>query len=728
MNDMFEKAMLKGYIECTLILLVLVGVAGSGKTLFKNLVLGLPLPEFRISTALAEAAVRSMSICQVAVGEGGEGSVEWRLVSSKDMLDMVADAIKGGVPVLKTSWEQQPPPVLHLGTVEKSDSNTTARPEHSTPSSQDKKEAKIHRPDKVPSAGTGTSHASDLERLEAVQDLVAEFFEALETITLDQDLLQNIGSSCGSGKLMDVNWIYIVDSGGQPQFREMLPHFMHDSSAFILMQKLNESLGFIPSIEYRGEGSMMYGAPYQSRLTNEQVLCQYFQAIQSHMSRVFMVGTHRDLEHECSESRAAKDKSLLEAFRPVLGKNLALFQPGNPDQFMFPLNCKTPQPLDKETIERFRKAVMKLCSGKKVKIPLPWFVLEQLLRQLAEKMGVKVLSLAECHEVASKNFHMSPHVCNSAIQYLGQLNIIFYKPHILPGVVFCDSQVVLDKITDLVRCSHELMGGTPGSQVQGKPGDEWLNFRDYGKINIKLLEEEEFSSHYRKGLFTAKHFLWLLKGLLIAANLGKDEYFMPSLLQDLSPKGISNYQNDAQSCAAPMAICYVDKWLPVGIVPSLVAELQNHHGWRPLTKGVKPVCMYHNCMQFQLPGGQSGSVVLIDSIAFLELHLHTSGDIAAKVCPEIREMMLAGLEKAHQSLHYDTAEVEVGFVCSCECRAQTAHLATVDKWGEMWTCSYDQTKGDKLNERHTIWLGSAPETSESERPLMYYYTCSEHMY
>ena len=55
----------------------------------------------------------------------------------------------------------------------------------------------------------------------------------------------------------------------------------------------------------------MCGAPYQSLLTNEQILYQYFQAIQSHRSRVFVVGTFRDKKHECSESRAEKDKALL---------------------------------------------------------------------------------------------------------------------------------------------------------------------------------------------------------------------------------------------------------------------------------------------------------------------------------------------------------------------------------------------------------------------------------
>ena len=41
----------------------------------------------------------------------------------------------------------------------------------------------------------------------------------------------------------------------------------------------------------------------------------YIRAVQSHKTKVFVVGTHRDLESECeSETRDMKNKKLLEAF------------------------------------------------------------------------------------------------------------------------------------------------------------------------------------------------------------------------------------------------------------------------------------------------------------------------------------------------------------------------------------------------------------------------------
>ena len=690
--------MKKGYIKSRLILLVLVGVAGSGKTHFKRLVLGLPPPEFRVSTALAEAAVRSMSVCHVSVNK----EVQWQLVEPKDFQDMIADAIKKGVPLEKSKASQEIPDI-DFGTVNTSEGGSEgSEVPHSS------------RRTDVPNLGKSLAHEPSTllipqEKENVSKDIAQitlESFDALKSININIELLQQIRSSSGSGELLDLDWVCIVDSGGQPQFREMLPHFMCDSSAFIMMQKLNESLGTATSIEYRGEGSKMCGAPYQSKLTNEQVLYQYFQAIQSHKSRLFVVGTFRDKEHECSETRAVKDERLLEAFKPVVRESLVLYQPGNPDQFMFPLNCKTPEAEDEVTANKFRHTVMKFCSGNTFKIPLPWHMLEQLLKQFAAEIRTKVLSIEECYELAKK-VHMDRRMGNAALRFLGRINIIFYKPSILPNVVFSDSQAVLDSITELVRCSHELNGDASGPQTHDMHGSEWLDFRDMGRINIKFLKEKRFSTYYREGLFEAKHFLELLKGMLLAASLGNNEYFMPSLLPDMKLEAVDNMRVPESGHPAPMTIRYLKKWLPVGLVPSLVAELQNSHGWKPLEGTRKPVCMYHNCMEFELPGGKPGSVVLIDSIAFLEIHLHLSTKaehrVATELCSKIRYMVLTGIQKAHMSLHCGSANVEEGFLCSSECGLE-AHIAKLDDERETWNCSRGRRVDDNLCGRHKVWF------------------------
>ena len=99
-RKLYEEAMTRGYVESALALLILVGVTGSGKSLFKRLVLGLSVPGFSPSTPLAESAVRSISICQVAVG-----GVKWVIVGLQEMMKMVAETIRGGVPLLASAWK-----------------------------------------------------------------------------------------------------------------------------------------------------------------------------------------------------------------------------------------------------------------------------------------------------------------------------------------------------------------------------------------------------------------------------------------------------------------------------------------------------------------------------------------------------------------------------------------------------------------------------------------------
>ena len=707
-RKLWKEAMTKGYIESALTILIFVGVMGSGKTLFKHLVLGLPVPEHSPSTPLAESSIRSMSIWQVSVS--GEGNVIWSIVTPKNMLDMVGDVIKTGkVPVLESLWED----IIQLSFSQRTgldelwqfmeDMVYKEMPKHmKQPSDVIDSTSEQQLAELDGSSGQASIKSKGIS-LNSTTALSSQFVTALKEIDIDQKLMQRISESPGCRKLMEIDFVYMVDSGGQPPFREMLPHFVHESSAFVLMQKLNESLGFKPAIKYRGESSKLHGVPYQSQLTNQEILYQYFQAVQSHNSRVFVVGTHRDLEDQCEESGEKKNQMLLEAFRPILGQRIVLYQPGDPDQFMFPVDSKTPKAQDQKTAQAFREAVIKLCLGKKVKIPLPWFVLEQLLRQLAEMLHTKVLSIEECYEVAHRKLHMPHNVCQAAIEYLGNLNIFFYRPRILPRVVFCDSQVILDKITELVRCSHELKGSSSGSLPQNRRGGEWLDFRDYGKITPKLLEE--FPSHYRIGLFSTPDFLNLLRGLLISGELKSGEYFMPSVLPDLPLETVAeNRVRAAAHCPAPMTIHYPKMWLPVGVVPSLVAYLQNHSEWTPVARGGRPACMYRNCMQFELPGGKPGKVTLIDSTKFLEIHVQASIKVARKVCPQIREMVLSGLKEAHKSLHYDPPTAEEGFLCSGECGNSEVHLATLSADGETWRCSEDPCVGDDLNHRQTLWL------------------------
>ena len=665
--------MANGFIEAALAILIFVGVTGSGKSLFQRLVLGQDVPEFSPSTPLA---VRTMSICQVQVH-----GFKWKIVKPEEMMDIVAK----------------------VGAFMHSSKEKNERPKNvSQPSEPNKQLQRLsHTPKDV-------RLSTDKKQPELTQeDEESSFTKALNEIKIDQDLMRKMKSRTGAVKLIDVNFVYILDSGGQPPFRELLPHLVQQSSGIVLFQKLNERLDFKPTIKYREEGVEEEG--YECQLTNEQILHQYFQAVQALNSTVFVIGTHRDLEDKCTESRAEKNRRLLEAFQPTLGGQIAFYKKENPfDELMFPVDSTSRESEEERTAESFRRAVTYHCIKKKgdeKKIPLPWFVLEQLLQLLAEKLNTNVLSIDECYEAAGKKVHIDCEKCRAALKYLGKLNIIFYRPDILPNVVFCNAQVILDKLTELARCSHRMQTNTKSKDLhipQGMKSAKGSAFQNNAIIDAELLNE--FPSHYRPCKFEPSDFLKLLKGLLIAGQLKNGEHFIPSLLPDLPSEEVSKYRVTSSDHLAPMTIHYSKSMIPVGVVPALIVHLQNVNGWSPFFDGVKPVCMKHNCMQFEMPGGKAGSLTLIDSTKFLEIHVKPKNKVSATVCSQIKDMLLSGLNEAHKSLHYDPPAAEVGLICSGVCGNQKTHLATLDEERETWRCYEDKTEGDNLNDKQNLWF------------------------
>ena len=81
--------------------------------------------------------------------------------------------------------------------------------------------------------------------------------------------------------LVDEFVVEIVDSGGQPQFLEILPRFIGGLDLAIVAINLSESLDQYPiSYYYRKDGKPV-GKGQPSKLTNEQMLHQFLQMVVS---------------------------------------------------------------------------------------------------------------------------------------------------------------------------------------------------------------------------------------------------------------------------------------------------------------------------------------------------------------------------------------------------------------------------------------------------------------
>ena len=123
-------------------------------------------------------------------------------------------------------------------------------------------------------------------------------------------------------------------------------------------------------------------------------------------------------------------------------------------QLLFPLNALGRGERKKAIAHTMRCAVEK-SGAREVKVPIWWYVLELLLQELSKELGRGVLSRAECLQMA-RLLNIQEESFDAALVYFDELNVIKYSPKVLPKVVFVDSQIQLDKVSELVYHSYLL--------------------------------------------------------------------------------------------------------------------------------------------------------------------------------------------------------------------------------------------------------------------------------
>ena len=493
--------------------------------------------------------------------------------------------------------------------------------------------------------------------------------------------------------------------------------------------KLSERLDEHPMIEYYNMNGEISGKPYHHALSNDQMLQCCVRTILSRPSRegkhskTLVVGTHRDRESSCSESRAEKNRKLIDMLTP-LKDHLVYYRLGS--EVIFPINAKKPKEQDDQVCVNIRKQIEdKVCAPPPYMIPIGWFLLEQDIIKTS-KGGL--ISKTECLGIAAF-LNINAEALTAALEYFDNLNIFLYYPSILPEVVFSDPQVLLDKITELVHFSYSLQSDNPpGAKHQNrdkgratrllgkfKPRKfhsshpsrsppvplegKWLQFRDKGIVTVDMLQDKRFSTHYILDLFTPADFVKLLEHLLIIAPLSSTEYFMPSLLQMTSPKEIIKQIPIPSSSAAPLLVHFPAGCAQNGVFCALVVYLLSKCRWK-FAKGTSE-CLSRSCVCFQLPG-KPVCIALVDSFSYFTIHIKALDAMCHKVCPKIREAIFSGLKAVSKSMRYNNSTPVPAFFCKCSSPPHAA-IPTIDDGDGYLMCTKSSNSG-LLTKQHTMWL------------------------
>ena len=462
----------------------------------------------------------------------------------------------------------------------------------------------------------------------------------------------------------------------------------------IFVLNLSEELSHQPTIEYYGTDGKPVSRPYRSSLSHKQILqhCLGAMCSQDAQPLIITVGTHRDAANSCSESieeKSQKLKALLDAgsFRIVYnGEKLK--------EVVFAVNGKTPQDEDRCVAKVLREVIISVCP-QAIKMPIAWFVLEVLLQRSSHD---GILSLVEC-EGCAKRLHIEGDAFSAALRHLVHHNVFLHYPEVLPQTVFCNPQVVLTRVSEIVEYHHKLLY-SPAEGVAAK-GD-LIKFRDHGLLSVELLNK--FSKHYAEGLFTVQDLLKLLVSVGAIAMVSEvgGVYLMPALLPRLDSGQVTKYcQPGTSLIIRPTQGC-----IPSGLFCCLVAQFlspTNHSPWKVCMERDKPLSLYRNCITFELKH-KTELVTLVDMFSYIVLHIDT---VSGKVCREVRDCVHSGIKRACGILKYQGVLFEDAFMCAgASCTSDPSHIAVVVS-EKKWKCSILGRQCGDLSDGQLIWFGES---------------------
>ena len=704
-RQLFNEAMKNGHVRSFNTVALLVGSAGSGKTCSKHVILNEQPPEVRVSTAIAERPVKVVKVLTI-------NGLEWHRLTPMQQKEILArimasrgkEKVDLAVPQLPTRSDS---PEL----INKPDITSPSVPLEF--SSSPKTETTQTSASRFHTTTTSARQRSGEESLEVL----------MKSPTTEEDFVALIDNSTGSEPIMEVNLIHLVDSGGQPQFHEVLPAFLRRRSAYIFVLNLSEELDTRPQIEYYNDKGTLICKACSAAHTNLQIFMHCIRTLQSHKfggkaPNIFTLGTHRDLEYKCSETRDSKNRKIAEMLLPNFEDEVVYYNVRK-KELIFPLNAKSPVEEDWKTAKEIRKLIMEKCSPPPDDTPLRWYGLEIALQEMAESLKRGVMSKEECFAVALR-FHFDRDSFEAALQHLDQLNIIFYYPNTLPDVVFTDPQVLLDKVTELVKFSYELQNEDADSTIMAK-GGEYRKFQDNALVTSDFLASDMFGKHYFSDLFTPLELVKLFRALLIFADFNDTEYFMPCLLRIISSEEVAKHHLDSSAATVPLVLHFPHGGPLLGMFCSLIVYLlssanQFPSPWKLMVDRLgTPVCLFRNCVKFTVPK-YPGTVSLVDSFSFFEVHVSSHDKFCSQLCSFVHDAVFTGLRKAAANLGYNNSQPEIAYLCPCQ--SEGLHPAIVGAGGDCWICTRDPNTYEDIDKKQQIWLTASGEFHVTKNACM----------
>ena len=524
-----------------------------------------------------------------------------------------------------------------------------------------------------------------------------------------EKLLLEVLASKGLDSIKDIEKIttmYLMDTGGQPEFHEIMPIIFNGPALHMVFFNLAFGLDELIPICFTHHDHTNTMITYKSSYTGKQMIFQLLSSLYRLSKGIspgsepagVLIGTHLDQLNDLAKQREKEIEEINSSLKQLF-TNAEFYEQGfltypKKDEngtIFIPVNNYSG---DEEEIQKLQAFLRQVIDDHfdQIELPSSWLLFHIVLRHCYES-SPGVCRLPECKALAKDcglDEEDVPHVLRYIHQHLG--TILFYEEvQGLNELVICDPNVLFKSIYNLVAVSFEAAAEVSRT----------------GEISITVIEH--IFAQPSNSLLTNEHITELLRHFKILTKLRNNSYFMPCLLHP---------DNSLQlSCKAlqalyppPLLVCFDGNYIPIGVFSALVVKL-SQSSWEPDLD-----IRYRNRILFHILGVYS--VELIVHPAYLEFRFTISSskeelEETHQFCMEVCKTVVDTL-KSILDLHKHTKEVkfQLGFYCPgsfladgqphfCGCLPRKNHVNP-----KSYVCSKSPRCQDQCHLPHkcTIWF------------------------
>ena len=560
-------------------------------------------------------------------------------------------------------------------------------------------------------------------------------------IDVDIDIAKADSSNTPSlGDVWDV--INFLDTGGQPEFINILPAVTSSVALTFIVFNLSKSLDDLVHVQHNVNGDLSF-KPYYLDYTNIEFIKRLmissenfnktttpiaFKNIQKkgggNDSRICFVGTHALSVHK-EKIQEIDDVLSSAASELELQQRLFWSSPIPQLKRLFPIDMFSIDEYKEsfeDVIENIRDNIeMEVRSRDYYEVPITWFIFLLKVQKLCNMREISYISYQEAVDVwmdkdvseatqSDQGLHEEQHDTisrdnsdvHNILLFFHFIGMLFYY-HEVKGIcdfVFINRQWLFEKLTELVEIKF-----TKGYSKKDVSAEDVEKFTMEGRLSTNIIKNLHIDLQGIQPLY----FINLLDHLNIVAPIdskGK-EYFMPSVLPSFSPtKSALKFIDIEKFYGAiqyvPLLVGFKNGPMPHGFFCHLIVELFRNlpTGWNvPLlsTRGMPH--LYNNLITFLTTDDHA--VSLFYKIGYIEIQVRCSESQPTIIHYDVQCKLDVALRNASNSLKLNSEKLCYGFYCKCK-ESHFVRLENLNRFTDYLFCKFDGFF--ELTDDHKVWI------------------------